>query len=116
MNRMMKSFDELMIDKIVYFIEIYETINIIIKNSNKSINIQLVNVTLISEFLTNLMFLSKFLAKEIRRNIEKKKLHHKKKSFVMSNQSKIMKFSKRICRLIRFSRHLKLNQKNQDLI
>ncbi len=62
---MIKSFNKLMINKIVYFIEIYETVNIIVKNLNKLVNIQLINVALISEFFTNLMCLRKFLAKKI---------------------------------------------------
>jgi tRNA G10 N-methylase Trm11 len=81
MNRLIESNDELMTEKTVYSIERYETMNIIVKNSNESVNIQLVNVALISEFFTNLMCLRKFLAKEIHWNIEKKRLHHKKKIF-----------------------------------
>ncbi len=65
MNRLIESNDELMTEKTVYSIEKYETMNIIVKNSKKSVNIQLVNVALIFEFFTNLMCLRKFLAKEI---------------------------------------------------
>ncbi len=65
MNQLIKSNDEFIIEKTVYFIKKYETINIIVKNFNKSINIQLMNVVLIFEFFTNLMCLSKFLTKEI---------------------------------------------------
>ncbi len=54
-----------MIKETVYFIKKYETINIIVKDSNESVNIQLVNIALIFEFFTNLMCLNKFLAKEI---------------------------------------------------
>ncbi len=65
MIRLIKSNDKFMIEKIVYSIEKYKTMNIIVKNSNESVNIQLVNVALIFEFFTNLMCLRKFLAKEI---------------------------------------------------
>jgi hypothetical protein len=54
-----------MIEKTIYFIEKYETMNIIVKSSNELVNIQLVNVALISEFFINLMCLKKFLAKKI---------------------------------------------------
>jgi hypothetical protein len=54
-----------MTNKVVYLIDTYETMNIIAKDSNESINIQLMNVALISEFFTNLVCLSKFLAKEV---------------------------------------------------
>ncbi len=65
MNRFIESNDELMTEKTVYFIERYETMNIIVKNSNESVNIQLMNVALIFEFFTNLMCLRKILAKKI---------------------------------------------------
>jgi hypothetical protein len=81
MNRLIESNDELMTKKTIYSIEKYETMNIIVKNSNESINIQLMKVALISEFFTNLMCLRKFIAKEIHWNIKKKKLHHKEKIF-----------------------------------
>jgi hypothetical protein len=64
MNRLIESNDEFMIEKTIFFIEKYETMNIIIKNLNKSVNIQLINVALISEFI-NLICLRKFLAKKI---------------------------------------------------
>jgi hypothetical protein len=54
-----------MIEKTVYFIKRYETMNVIVKDLNELINIQLANVALISQFFTNLMCLRKFLAKEI---------------------------------------------------
>ncbi len=117
MNQLIESSDEFMTEKVVYFIEKYETMNIIVKNSNKSVNIQLVNVALISEFFTNLMYLKKFFNK---RNLlkyrEKEITLQKKRSFVMSNQSKIIEFSKKKFRLIKFSKYLMLNLKNQDLI
>ncbi len=65
MNRLIESNDELMIEKTIYFIEKYETMNILVKSLNESVNIQLVNVALIFEFFINLMCLRKFLAKEI---------------------------------------------------
>jgi hypothetical protein len=53
-----------MIDKIVHDIENYETMNIIIKELNKSINIRLLNVALMLEFFINLICLIKIMKKE----------------------------------------------------
>jgi hypothetical protein len=54
-----------MTEKVVYFIEKYETMNIIVRDFNESINIELMNVALIFEFFTNLVCLRKFLSKKI---------------------------------------------------
>ncbi len=54
-----------MIDKIVYDIKNYKTMNIIVKKSNKSINIRLLNVALMLEFFINLICLIKIMKKEI---------------------------------------------------
>jgi hypothetical protein len=66
-----------MIDKIVHDIKNYETMNIIVKKSNESINIRLLNVALMLEFFINLICLIKIIKKEIHWNIEKKRLHQK---------------------------------------
>jgi hypothetical protein len=81
MNRLIESNDEVMTEKVVYLIERYETMSIIVEDSNESVNIQLVNIALISEFFTNLVCLRKFLSKEIHWDIEKNRLHHKEKIF-----------------------------------
>jgi hypothetical protein len=81
MNRLIESNDEFMTEKVVYLIKKYESMNIIARNSNESINIQLINVALISEFFTYLMCLRKCLSKEIHWDIEKNRLHHKEKIF-----------------------------------
>jgi hypothetical protein len=67
-----------MIDKIVHDIENYETMNIIVKKSNESINIRLLNVALMFEFFINLICLIKIMKKEIHWDIESKRLHRKK--------------------------------------
>jgi hypothetical protein len=54
-----------MIDKIIYAIESYETMNILIKELNESMSIKLLNVTLAPDFLTNLVCLSKFTDKKV---------------------------------------------------
>jgi hypothetical protein len=78
LNRIIDSNDQLIIDKIVYDIENYETMNIVIKKLDDSINIQLLNVALMSEFFINLICLIKMMKKEIHWNIEEKRLHRKK--------------------------------------
>jgi hypothetical protein len=57
LNRETNSANQLIIDKIVYDIENDETINIIVKESNKSINIWLLNVVLMFEFFIDLICL-----------------------------------------------------------
>jgi hypothetical protein len=66
-----------MIDKIVHDIENYETMNIIVKRSNESINIRLLNVALMLEFFINLISLIKIMKKVIHWDIESKRLHRK---------------------------------------
>jgi hypothetical protein len=78
LNRVIDLENQLMIDKIVHDIENYETINIIVKRSNESINIRLLNVALMLEFFINLICLIKIIKKEIHWNIESKRLHRKK--------------------------------------
>jgi hypothetical protein len=54
-----------MTDKIIYAIESYGTMNIVVKKPNEAVSIKLLNVILAPEFLTNLVCLSKFTEKEI---------------------------------------------------
>jgi hypothetical protein len=75
---MIDSENQLIIDKIVYDIENYETMNIVVKKFDDSINIQLLNVALMFEFFINLICLIKMMKKEIHWNIEKQRLHRKK--------------------------------------
>jgi hypothetical protein len=77
MNRMIESMNQLVIDKIVHDIEIYETMNIVVRESDDSINIQLLNVALMLEFFINLMCLIKILKKEVHWDIENRRLHRK---------------------------------------
>jgi hypothetical protein len=65
LNQMIDSNDQLVIEKIVYDIESYETMNIVVKELDDSINIQLLNVALMSEFFINLICLIKMMKKEI---------------------------------------------------
>jgi hypothetical protein len=69
--------NQLIIDKIVYEIENYETMNIVVKEFDDSINIQLLNVALMFEFFINLICLIKMMKKEIHWDIENKRLHRK---------------------------------------
>ncbi len=67
--------DWLRVDKTIYSTEKYEIVYIIIKKSHDSINIRLLNVVLTSNFLINLIYLSKFIVKNVHWNIEKRHLH-----------------------------------------
>jgi hypothetical protein len=73
--------DMIMIDKIIYAIENYKTMNILIKKLNESMSIKLLNVILAFDFLTNLVCLSKFTEKEIHWDIENNRLHRNKNTF-----------------------------------
>ncbi len=77
LNRMIDLENQLIIDKIVYEIENYETMNIVIKEFDDSINIQLLNVALMFEFFINLICLIKMMKKKIHWDIENKRLHRK---------------------------------------
>jgi hypothetical protein len=77
LNRVIDSNDQLVIEKIVYDIESYETMNIIVKELDDSINIQLLNVALMFEFFISLICLIKMMKKEIHWNIESQRLHRK---------------------------------------
>jgi hypothetical protein len=81
LNRIIDSNDQLVIDKIVYDIENYETMNIVVRKLDDSINIQQLNVALMFEFFINLICLIKMMKKEIHWNIEKKRLHRKEVIF-----------------------------------
>jgi hypothetical protein len=76
-NRVIDSENQLIIDKIVYDIEKYETMNIVVREFEDSINIQLLNVALVFEFFINLICLIKMMKKEIHWDIEEKRLHRK---------------------------------------
>jgi hypothetical protein len=65
LNRIIDSNDQLIIDKIVYDIENYETMNIVVKKFDDTINIQLLNVVLMLEFFINLIRLIKMMKKKI---------------------------------------------------
>ncbi len=74
--------DMIMIDKIIYAIEKYETMNIMTQKLNEqSMSIKLLNVILVSDFLTNLVCLSKFIEKEIHWDIENNRLHRNESTF-----------------------------------
>jgi hypothetical protein len=77
LNRVIDFENQLVVDKIVYEIENYETMNIVVKELDNSINIQLLNVALMLEFFINLICLIKMMKKEIHWNIESKRLHRK---------------------------------------
>jgi hypothetical protein len=57
--------NQLVVDKIVYDIEDYETMNIVVRELDDSINIQLLNVALMSEFFISLICLIKMMKKKI---------------------------------------------------
>jgi hypothetical protein len=81
LNRMIDSNDQLAIDKIVYDIENYETMRIVVKKFDDSINIQLLNVALMFEFFISLICLIKMMKKEIHWDIENQRLHRKEVIF-----------------------------------
>jgi hypothetical protein len=78
LNRVIDSENQLVIDKIVYDIENYETMNIVVKRLVDSINIQLLNVALMFEFFISLICLIKMMKKEIHWDVEEQGLHRKK--------------------------------------
>ncbi len=78
---MIDSENQLVINKIVYDIEIYETMNIVVRELDDSINIQLLNVALMLEFFISLICLIKMMKKEVHWNIEEKRLHRKEMIF-----------------------------------
>jgi Na+-transporting methylmalonyl-CoA/oxaloacetate decarboxylase gamma subunit len=77
LNRIADSNDQLVVGKIVYDIEGYETMNIVVRELDDSINIQLLNVALVFEFFISLICLIKMMKKEVHWNIEEKRLHRK---------------------------------------
>jgi hypothetical protein len=77
LNRIIDSNDQLIIDKIVYDIENYETMNIVVREFDDSINIQLLNVALMFEFFISLICLIKMMKKDVHWDIEEKRLHRK---------------------------------------
>jgi hypothetical protein len=77
LNRITDSNDQLVVEKIVYDIENYETMNIVVKEFDDSINIQLLNVALMSEFFISLICLIKMMKKEVHWDIESQRLHRK---------------------------------------
>jgi hypothetical protein len=81
LNRIVDSANQLIVDKIVYEIENYETMNIVVKEFDDSINIQLLNVALMFEFFINLICLIKMMKKKVHWDIEKKRLHRKEVIF-----------------------------------
>jgi hypothetical protein len=102
LNRIIDSNDQLVVDKIVYDIENYETMNIVVKKLDNSINIQLLNVALMFEFFINLIDLIKMMKKKVHWNIEEKRLHRKeiifcvvesvKNHWILENNSSDQKF------------------------
>jgi hypothetical protein len=115
LNRVIDSNDQLIVEKIVYDIEDYETMNIVVKKLVDSINIQLLNVALMSEFSSIWSIWSRWWKKEF---IETSKVNdyiEKKLSFASLNQLKIIEFS-RIIFQIRRLKHSKLNQRHLNLI
>jgi hypothetical protein len=88
LNRVADSNDQLVVDKIVYDIENYETMNIVVKEFDDSINIQLLNVVLMFEFFISLICLIKMMKKEIHWDIEEKRLHRKKIIFCVVESGK----------------------------
>jgi hypothetical protein len=78
LNRVIDLKDQLIVEKIVYDIENYETMNIVVKKFDDSINIQLLNVALMFKFFINLICLIKMMKKEVHWDIESQRLHRKK--------------------------------------
>jgi hypothetical protein len=115
LNWIIDSNDQLIIDKIVYDIENYETMNIVIKKFDDSINIQLLNVALMFEFSSVWFVWSKWWKKKFIETSKKNDYIEKKLFFASLNLWKVIEFSKIISQ-IRSSKHLKLNQRHLNLI
>jgi hypothetical protein len=77
LNRLIDFENQLVVEKIVYDIESYETMNIVVRKSDDLINIQLLNVALMLKFFINLICLIKMMKKEIHWDIEEQRLHRK---------------------------------------
>ncbi len=75
LDRLVNFDDQLRVEKTIYSIERYETIHIVVNESHESINIRLLDVVFASSFFTNLSCLSKFTAKNVHWDIEKRHLH-----------------------------------------
>jgi hypothetical protein len=69
--------DQLVAGKIVYDIENYETVNIVARGPDDPINIQLLNVALVSGFFISLICLIKVMEKGIHWDTEGQRLHRK---------------------------------------
>ncbi len=74
-KRLISLEDRLRVGKTIYSIEKYEIVHIVVKKSHDSINIQLLNVVLASNFLINLICLSRFIVKNVHWNTERRHLH-----------------------------------------
>jgi hypothetical protein len=74
-NRCVNSENQLRVDKTIYLIEKYEIVHIVVKKSHNWINIQLLNVVVASNFFINLMCFSRFIAKNVHWDTEKRHLH-----------------------------------------
>jgi hypothetical protein len=74
-KRLINFEDRLRIDKTIYSIEKYEIVHIVVKKSHDSINIQLLNVVLASNFLINLICLNKFIVKNVYWDTERRHLY-----------------------------------------
>ncbi len=73
--------DKLVAEKDVYSINDYEWFRVTVKESNESKTFKLLNVIYAFEFMTNLVCLSKLIAKKIHWDTENNRLHHKKETF-----------------------------------
>jgi hypothetical protein len=67
--------DQLRIEKIVCFIERYDTIHIVVKKSHNLINIWLLDVAFVSNFFINFVCFNKFTIKNVNWDIEKDYLY-----------------------------------------
>ncbi len=75
LDKSANSSDRLRAEKTIYFIKKYETINILVKDSDDLMKIKLIDVVLASDFLINLICLKKFVQKEIHWDIFKRHLY-----------------------------------------
>jgi hypothetical protein len=115
LNRKIDSNNQLIIDKIVYEIESYKTMNIVVRELDDLINIQLLNVALMFEYFINLICLIKIMKKEIHWNVENQRLHRKEVIFCIIELIENHWFLENNSSNQTF-RHSKLDQKNLNLI
>jgi hypothetical protein len=88
--------DIIMIDKIIYAMKSYDTVNIVTQELNEAMSIKLLNVILAFNFLTNLVCISKFINKRVYWDIENNRLHRNESTFCHTQSMTVTEYWKKI--------------------